>query len=393
MSNWVFDFEATGAQSNKAHVYDPRNVACNVGFRNILNGETHIWKLQYDDEPYGQALREIQELLSSSKLLVGFNLKYDLSWLRRYKLDIPIDTRLFDNQLAFYILTHQKHQYPSLDGVAEYFGLEKKLDIVKLEYWDRGLDTNEVPYDILSDYLSQDLVVTEQVYHAIQEELAKASYRMNKLINVSMHDLRVLQDIEHNGLLLDLNKSIEKGNRIVDQISQIDNWLREVFNAPWFNPNSGEHLSVLLYGGTLEFTETEDYVFNYKDGRTAIKTRKVKVPRKFTGMFKPLEKTELAKEGFYATNEPTLTALLEKAKGDYRTILTTILQRAKLEKRRSTYYHGYPKRLAEMGWSDNIIHSNFNQCVAVSGRLSSTKPNVQNIEGEVKEVFITRFKS
>jgi DNA polymerase I-like protein with 3'-5' exonuclease and polymerase domains len=392
MSKWVFDIEATGAQRNKAHPYDKRNVACNVGFRNLETQETLIFKLEYDDEPYGKKLQEIQSILSESSVLTAFNFKYDLAWLRRYGLVVPVTTRLFDPQLAFWILTNQENQYPSLDQVAEHFGVEKKLDVVKLEYWDKGLDTNQVPYDILSEYLEQDLVVTAQVYDAVLQAVSESSYKMQKLINVSMQDLRVLQDIEQNGLLVNLEKSIKKGDDIVVQMAQIDEWLREVFQAPWLNPNSGDHLSVLLYGGTLKFIEKETYTFHYKDGRTAEKTRNAEVYKTFTGMFKPLEGSQLAKDGFYSTGEPILTKLLESARGTPKEVLTTLLQRAKLEKRRGTYYHGYPKRMVEMGWDDNIMHSNFNQCVAVSGRLSSTKPNVQNIEAEVKEVFISRFK-
>jgi DNA polymerase I-like protein with 3'-5' exonuclease and polymerase domains len=203
--------------------------------------------------------------------------------------------------------------------------------------------------------------------------------------------LLVLHDIEKNGLLLDVQKSITKGNELVNKIREIDVWLRKIFNADWFNPNSGDHLSVFLYGGTLNLDGKEDYLFTYKDGRTATKTRNVTIPFTSKGLFKPLDKTELAKEGFYATNEPTLTNLAQKAKGEYKKVLDVILQRSKLEKLRSTYYHGLPNRMEEMGWFDNIIHSNFNQCVAQSGRLSSTKPNVQNIADEVKEIFKSRF--
>jgi DNA polymerase I-like protein with 3'-5' exonuclease and polymerase domains len=392
MIKWVFDVEATGAQRNKAHPFDHRNVACNIGFKNLETEEVKIWKLQYDEEPYGMALQEIQQLLNACDLLVGFNIKYDLHWLSRYRLVLPDNIRVFDCQLAWFILTNQTSPYPSLDGVSAYCGCEPKLDVVKTEYWDKGLDTNQVPYDILEKYLIQDLHTTGQVYFSLCSKIQEQSYKFQKLIILNMQDLLVLQDMEVNGLLLNLEKSVEKGNRLVEEIDEIDNWLREVFDAPWFNPNSGDHLSVLLYGGTLIFTEREDYVFTYKDGHTAIKNRKVEVPKKFTGLFKPLEKTGLAKEGFYATNEGVLVKLYEKAMGQPANILEVILHRAKLEKKRSTYYHGYPKKLEEFGWDDDVIHSNFNQCVTRSGRTSSTKPNVQNIEGEVKEVFITRFK-
>jgi DNA polymerase I-like protein with 3'-5' exonuclease and polymerase domains len=385
----VFDIEATGSQRNYAHPFDQRNKMCNIGFYDIDTKETKIIKVEYDEEPYGQSLTEIQELLSQTTELIGFNCKFDWAWLDRYGLVLPARTRVYDCQLAFFILTAQKNPYPSLNGCSEHFGMEQKLDVVKEEYWDRGLDTDEVPYDILCDYLAQDLVVTANLYAKLQEVVPE---HMKTLIKMSMFDLAVLKDTERNGLLLDVDKSLRKGDEIVKKINEIDVWLRKVFNADWFNPNSGDHLSVFLYGGVLELDGKETYTFTYKDGRTAEKQRNCKVPFHSKGLFKPLEGTALAKEGFYSTNEPTLTAISKSAKGEYKKILDTILSRAKLEKLRGTYYHGLPSKLEEMGWSDNIIHSNFNQCVAQSGRLSSTKPNVQNLAEEVKEVFITRFR-
>jgi DNA polymerase I-like protein with 3'-5' exonuclease and polymerase domains len=386
----VFDVECTGSQSNYAHPFDHRNKMCNIGFYNIDTKETKIIKVEYDEEPYGRALTEIQELLSQTTELIGFNCKFDWAWLDRYGLTLGDKTRVYDCQLAFFILTAQKNAYPSLNQCAEHFALAKKFDVVKEEYWDRGIDTDQVPYDVLSEYLAQDLLVTANVYEKLQEAIPNY---MKHLIKMSMLDLAVLKDIERNGLLLDVEKSLTKGDKIVNEIWEIDVWLRKVFGADWFNPNSGDHLSVFLYGGVLELDSKEEYTFVYKDGRTAQKLRNIKIPFTSKGMFKPLEGTALAKEGFYATNEPTLTAIAKTAKGEYKTVLETILRRAKLEKLRGTYYHGLPSKLEDMGWNDNIIHSNFNQCVAQSGRLSSTKPNVQNLAEEVKEVFITRFKN
>jgi len=388
----VFDIEATGAQRNHAHPYDMRNVACNIGIKNITTGETKIWKIQYDENPYGEALREIQEWVSNSTLLIGFNAKYDLHWFSRYNIVVSNSCRVFDCQLAYYIITNQQHRYPSLDGVAYHYGLPQKLDVVKTEYWDKGLDTNDVPYEILSEYLEQDLNVTHSVYNAIEVDLSTSSYEMNQLIKMSNMDLVVLQDIERNGLLVNVEKSKQKALEINEELSNIDEYLRQLAGVDWFNPNSGDMLSAFLYGGDILRDGKEDYIFTYKSGRTATKQRSVKIPHHFVGMFKPLEKTELAKDGFWATNEPTLTTLLEKAKGEYAYVLETILHRAKLEKRRGTYYEGYLKRMVEMGWDDNIVHTSYNQCVATTGRLSSTKPNVQNLEKQVGEIIVSRFK-
>lgn len=388
----VFDFEATGAQRNKAHPYDLRNKACNLGFKNLTTGETKIWKLEYDSEPYGHHLKEIQTILDKTTILIGANAKYDLAWFNRYGLRLSHLCRIFDVQLAYYIITNQQHQYPSLDDIAEHFKVAKKLDVVKEEYWNKGLDTDEVPYEILTEYLKQDLEVTAQAYLSLKEQLKILSYEMNQLIKMSMLDLVVLSDIEKNGILLDLNKSIKKGDDIVVKIDKIDGWLCRIFGMDWFNPNSGDHLSVFLYGGTLYVDGYEDYEFTYKDGRTITKTRKAKIPYSNKGLFKPLEGSELAKAGFYATNEGTLVAIQRTVKGEHKKIIDVLLHRAKLEKLRGTYYHGLPKRVDEMGWTDNIIHSSFNQCTTVSGRLSSTKPNVQNMAKEVNEILISRFK-
>ena len=385
----IFDTECTGAQRNHAHPFDHRNVMCNIGVR--INGKNTIYKIQYDEEPYGETLQELQDLFNRATVVVGFNAKFDLHWLNRYNIFLNSNTRVFDCQLAYYILDRQQTPYPSLSGLSSVFGLESKLDIVKTEYWDKGLDTNEVPYEILSEYLEQDLVVTEQVYHRLSDELSKTSEAMRKLISVSMQDLLVLQDIERNGLLLDTEKSIRKGNKLVAEISSIDSWLCKVFNADWFNPNSGDHLSVFLYGGTIELDGKETYTFTYKDGHTAEKVRNVKIPFVSKGLFKPLDKTNLAKEGFYSTDRGVLIQLHQKAKGENKKLLDEILKRSKLEKLRSTYYHGLPKKLVEYGWEDNIIHSSLNQCTATSGRLTSTKPNIQNIESGVNEVFKSRF--
>lgn len=387
---YVFDAETTTKE--QGHPFDLDNKMCNIGFRNIDTNEVKIFKIEWDDEPYGDSLREIQKILDSTTLLIGFNEKFDLHWLRRYNLDINIRTRIFDCQLAYFILTHQKNAYPSLDGVAEHYGVEKKLDVVKTEYWERGLDTDQVPYEVLTEYLAQDLNVTQQIYEALQKDIQNISPEMQKLISVGMQDLQVLEDIEWSGLLYNKDKSIILGDKLEDEIEGINKELQDIFGGSFININSGDHLSACLYGGTIWLDDRETYIFTYKDGRTTEKTRPIKTPVHFKGLFKPLEGTALKKEGYYSTDEATLKTLAEKAKGLEEFVLESLLRRTKLEKRRSTYFHGLPKRIEKMNWKDNIIHSNLNQCVAETGRLSSTKPNVQNVDGEVKEVFPSRFK-
>ncbi|MBF9682943.1 hypothetical protein IAI36_11710, partial [Streptococcus pseudopneumoniae] len=81
----------------------------------------------------------------------------------------------------------------------------------------------------------------------------------------------------------------------------------------------------------------------------------------------------------YATDEATL----RKLKGpNARKYVGPLLKLAELEKLNSTYYKGLPEKAVVGHWEEGYIHGQFNQCVAQTGRLSSSGPNLQNFSGE-----------
>jgi len=106
-------------------------------------------------------------------------------------------------------------------------------------------------------------------------------------------------------------------------------------------------------------------------------------------LVEPLAGTEMAAEGIWSINGDTLGKLA--ARGPAKALIKLYQERVKLQKLNSTYLTGLPKRIKEMDWDDNIIHSNLNQCVVVSGRLASNKPNVQNQPAQAKQFCISRF--
>ena len=89
----------------------------------------------------------------------------------------------------------------------------------------------------------------------------------------------------------------------------------------------------------------------------------------------------------YKTNVDTL----KKLKGN-KDLLDLLLRRGSLIKLSGTYYQGLPKLIDEMNWNKNIIHGQLNQCVTKTGRLSSSKPNLQNFVGDIKSLFTTRYE-
>lgn len=80
-----------------------------------------------------------------------------------------------------------------------------------------------------------------------------------------------------------------------------------------------------------------------------------------------------------------------KAKGKAKQIIDASLRLSELSKLRGTYYEGIPNKFEEYGWEDNLVHGQLNQCVAVTGRLSSSNPNLQNNPSESKECFVSRY--
>ena len=382
MKYLTLDGETT--TKNKGSPYTRSNKLCYVGCR-TSGGVYKDFKIEYGDDPYGIALRELQELVYEHDCLVGFNLKFDLHWLTRYNIDIQ-GKRVFDTQLAEFILTNQIISYPSLDDTAIRYGLSGKLDTVKVDYWDKGIDTPDIPEPILREYLQQDVDQTWKVFCKQQELITE---KQRKIISLSNQDLLTLLEIEKNGMLYDTELSIKEGDALQTKLTDIDNNLVSVSNFPDFNPGSGDHISAVLYGGDVVVPKQLPFTFVYKDGRTKEKVKWTDVTTTFPRLVTPVKGSELKKKGFYATNEDTLRSL--QPTGTAKTIISLIQERSKLEKLRGTYLHGIPKLMDTMEWDGNLIHGTLNQTVAITGRLSSSKPNMQNMDGNMGYLFKSRY--
>ena len=383
MKTLVLDVETT--ITNTGHPFTKDNRLMLVG----LDGH-RVYDIEYGVEPHQESLKQIQVAVDSADVLVGFNIKFDLHWLQRYGIDFKTK-RVHDCQLVEFILRNQANPYPSLNGTAEYYDLGTKLDEVKETYWKNGIDTDKIPLNILTDYLNQDVDLTYKVYLEQVKELELPEH-VNKKRLISLHnqDLLVLQDIEFNGLQYEYQHSITLGDELDEQISKLDRKLAEYHKSDHFNPSSNVHLSALLYGGTITYREQEESGV-YKGGARMGEVKYKWIDKEFDlkQLFEPLDGTELKRPGQYKTNDDTLQRL--EGSEESMKILKILLTRATLEKRRGTYYIGVPALSDTMGWTNNLLHGQLNQCVAKTGRLSSSKPNLQNFDSEIKSLFTTRY--
>jgi len=374
--------------SNKGNPFDETNKLCYVG---LLGSTPRTISIEYGDEPYRHKLDEIQKEIDESEILVGFNIKFDLHWLRKYGINF-VGKRIWDCQLVHFILTGQQYPYPSLNSVSAYYDLGSKLDVVATEYWGNKIDTPNIPKDILEEYLIGDLQLTQKVYEKQMEEFAVSTKPMQRLISLHNQDLIILQEMEFNGLLFDENSSNRLAKELVDQIEIIDKILFEYHELVEFNPNSTEHVSSLLYGGTIKVRRREVIgVFKTGTRMGQQKERWVEHEITFPRLINPIKGSELAKEGFFSTDDQTLKSLKTRSKYG-KDLVEVLVTRATLEKRLSTYYKGLVDLRKEMNWHEGRLHGQLNQCVARTGRLSSSKPNLQNFDGEIKTLFGSRYE-
>lgn len=365
------DFEVT--TFSKGNPFDKRNKVVCLGVKQN-NEETKV------------IFRDEIETRTEECLYIFFNAKFDLHWYRREGFQLP--ERVWCCQVAEFILGGQKERYPSLEDTAIKYGLGNKIDVIKTEYWNEDINTDAIPQEILSEYCRQDVDLTYKIYLK-QLEQFQANPLLFRLFKLMMHDLLVLEEMEWNGQLYDEELCKKKAEVINQQISEITAKLNSVYPDVPINFNSPDQLSAFLYGGTI-YEDTKEHVGYFKTGKQAgePKYKKVTIEHVLPRLVEPLKGSALKKDGVFATDASTLRKLKGPAAKKF---VGPLLKLSELDKLNSTYYLGLPSKNAEKHWPKGMIHGQFNQVVAGTGRLSSSEPNLQNFAGDCLDVFITRY--
>lgn len=327
-------------------------------------------------------------VLESASLIVGTNLKFDLHWIQRelvYKANV-----VWDCQLAEFIFSNQTWKYPDLATMCDNYSVTRKLDVVKTEYWEKGIDTDCIPTAILEEYGAGDVVSTYEVFMAQVSRFKTTDEGKFRLFRLHCNDLLVLQEMEHNGIVYDEMSSLSQSESLNKQISLLEGKIKAYVGNYPVNLDSREHVSCILYGGTItEVIRVPIGVFKTgaKIGQPRFKVieNKYDLPR----LIEPLKNSEMKKEGIYSTDVDTLLSL--KGSAAVKKLIGWLLERSKLMKLKSTYLEGLPRTIKEQGWTPNMLHSQLNQCMAATGRLTSTKPNQQNLPKEAKRHCVSRF--
>lgn len=374
------DWETT--ISNKGSPFDLKNKAVCLAVKVGTDSSSCLFDFNIQ-KPF------IQITIDDAPILIFFGAKFDLHWYIRNGFNVK-HKPIWCCQLAEFLLSRQKQPYPSLEETAARWGLGHKIDVVKKEYWDYGIDTDLIPVPILSSYACQDSDLTYQIYVKQKEEFKKFP-KMYALFRLLCQDLMVLVEMEQNGIPYNEELCNQRTQEIKTKIDEVKVFLDSIYPDIPINFNSGDQLSAFLFGGII-YRESKEHIGFYKTGEQKGKPKyknkieEILLPRLIT----PLKKSELKKEGYYKTDVQTLQKLQGRASKKF---VGPLLELSKLEKLRSTYYEGLPKKAKLYGWEPGILHGKFNQVVAQTGRLSSSEPNQQNWAEECLDLFHSRFNS
>ncbi len=285
----------------------------------------------------------------------GQNIKFD--WLILKYNDIDLQGVVFDTMVAAYLINPSSRRY-NLDILSmEYLHLQK---ISITELIGSGKNQNgmqEVPLKDITEYACEDADFAFRLVEVLNKKIKK--YNMQKLFQtVEMPFIKVLMELEENGVAIDKKLLHNMSEEVKLQLDRIQQEIYEIAGEE-FNINSTQQLGKILF-------------------------EKLKIQEELG-----IKRVKRTKTG-YSTNEQVLQSLtvhpLPRKLLDYR----------KYKKLKSTYIDALPKLINP---KTGRIHASFNQTVTVTGRISTSKPNLQNIPvrtemgREIRKAFITEKKN
>ncbi len=265
---------------------------------------------------------------------VAHNAKYDYIMLARYGLTISPLT--FDTMLAEFIVDPSSRNL-GLKNLSEIRLGEEMTHIEELiGKGKKQISMADVVIENAANYAAADAETTLRLMPIMQKELERVN-GTKLLTEIDMPLTPVLADMEMTGALIDTKFFSEMSLELAKRLAEIE---KQVFDlaGKTFNLNSPQQLS--------------DVLFNHL-------------------RLEPPDKSRKTTTGFYSTSADVLEAMRGK-----HPALDFILEHRELSKLKSTYVDALP---AAMDPNTGRVHTSYSQIGAVTGRLSSNNPNLQNI--------------
>lgn len=381
----------------------------------------------------------LQNTLDNTDLLVAFNTKFELMWLKACGFNY--EGTVLDPMIMAYVLARgQKHQVSLKELCIRYNVTQKKSDLVD-DYMKKNIGFEEMPWDIVEEYGTGDIISTKELFEVLVSFLNESPH-LWPTVELMCEFSKCLTDIELNGIKIDVTEldrleeeyTIEL-NQLKDKLNKIT---KEVMGATPINLDSPEQLSQVLFSRQVTDKSVWKEIFNLGTELRGSVSKKRRPPRMTTEEFvkyvqaftKPVYFTtaeqcpECKGKGYIQKvkkdgsdfKKPTRcsncfsngiiyiqakkiagfrfvpSSSHEVAVGGFSTN-TEIIERLKVASEGqarefleglsrinsvSVYLSTFINGIRKGLRNNAILHPSFMQCVTATGRLSSRNPNFQN---------------
>jgi DNA polymerase-1 len=338
-----FDTETTGIDANMARLVGMSfSVEPRKGWYVPLNPDN-------DEETRSVLARFAGLFANEQKAWIGHNTKYDLLMLKWYGFEIR--GRLFDTMLAHFLI--EPDGKSNMDWLSAKFLNYEPIHIEEL-IGKRGkgqLTMKDVPLEKIKEYAVEDADITLQFKGLFEPAMEKLNVK-NVFHEVDNPLVPVLVDMEYEGVKVDVG-FLNDYSRVLEKEALAHE--EKVYELAGFRFNIGSPKQL----GEVLFEK-----LNLDPNAKKTKT------------------------GQYATGEEVLVKLAKK-----HPVADHIMSYREYTKLRSTYVDSLPLLINP---KTGRVHTNYAQSVAVTGRLSSNNPNLQNIPirtergREIRKAFIPR---
>lgn len=341
-SEICFDTETTGLDAHTAEL-----VGMSFAFK---KSEAYYIPTPENQLETQAIVNEFKAIFENEKVtLIGQNIKYDLLVMKKY--NIHFKGKLFDTMVAHFLI--QPEMRHNMNVLAETYLNYSPVSIETLigKKGKGQISMREVPVELITEYAAEDADITLQLKQKFHGMLnTPATKKLFEEIEIPL--IPVLAAMESEGITLDKNTLKEISGELEKDIQKVEKEI-QTLGGTAFNVSSPKQVGEILFE-VLQITE----------------------------------KPKKTKTGQYATGEDVLAKLVGKHE-----IVGKILDYRELVKLKNTYVDTLPELVNP---NTKRIHTSYNQVVAVTGRLSSDNPNLQNIPirtergREIRKAFVAR---
>lgn len=341
--------------NQKSVCFDTETTSLNT-FEAQIVGIAFSWKkgkgyyLSIPKEETFEILQEFEEFFYNENIeKVGQNLKYDLKVLANDNHKVKVKGPFFDTMIAHYLISPSMRH--NMDVLAETYLNYSPVPIDALLGKNSSRTMRDVPIKDQVEYAVEDADITFQLKEIFSKKLEEAK-NVELFRNVEMPLMEVLVSMELEGIRIDTEALAKMSTELDVDIKSLEKKVYEEADVE-FNLSSPKQTGEVLFG-----------------------------------KMKLVEKPKKTKTGQYKTSEAILSKLSKE-----HSIVRNILEYRTLVKLKSTYVDSLPKEIKP---KTGRIHTSYSQTTAVTGRLSSTNPNLQNIpirteKGKlIRKAFVAR---